>query len=156
MKVHEYTRIENKLELKSRNAGDRLSWFEHEGVVVVRTKRSHGNKDLPQHLIRQQLKLNESQFSDLITCSLRKEDYIAILIAKGLIVPKKVPMSQQKYYGVECKNPICHNGVILGEYMAKPKTKGDAITFIKMKAGKLTCSKCGETRDYDQDDLREF
>lgn len=88
MKVHEYTRIENKLELKTRNAGDRLSWFEHDGVTVLRTKRSHGNKDLPEHLIRQQLKLNERQFSDLIGCSLTKPQYIAILTAKGVIVPK--------------------------------------------------------------------
>ena len=89
MKVHEYTIIENKLGLKSRNSGDRLSWFEHEGVTVVRTKRSHGNKDLPEHLIRQQLKLNENQFSNLIGCSLTKDDYIAILTAKGLITPRR-------------------------------------------------------------------
>jgi len=87
MKVHEYTKIEIKLGLKSRNAGDRLSWFEHEGVVIVRTKRSHGNKDLPEHLIRQQLKLNERQFSDLIDCPLTREGYIEILTTKGLIKP---------------------------------------------------------------------
>lgn len=90
MKVHEYTKIETKLGLKSRNSGDRLSWFEHEGVVVVRTKRSHGNKDLPEHLIRQQLKLNERQFSDLIGCSLTKQEYVAILTARGLIIPAPV------------------------------------------------------------------
>ena len=88
MKVHEYTKIENKLGLKSRNAGDRLSWFEHNGVVVVRTKRSHGNKDLPEHLIRQQLKLNEHQFSELISCSLTKQGYVDILTAKGVIAPQ--------------------------------------------------------------------
>ncbi len=88
MKVHEYTKIENKLDLKTRNAGDRLSWFEHNGVVVVRTKRSHGNKDLPEHLIRQQLKLNERQFSDLIGCSLTRDDYVSILTEKGLIAKK--------------------------------------------------------------------
>jgi hypothetical protein len=89
MKVHEYAKIENKLNLKSRNAGDRLSWFVHDGVAVVRTKRSHGNKDLPHHLIRQQLKLNESQFADLIGCSLTKDDYVAILTAKGIITKRK-------------------------------------------------------------------
>jgi hypothetical protein len=90
MKVHEYSKIENKLHLRTRNAGDRLSWFEHEGQLVVYTKRSHGNKDLPEHLIRQQLKLNEQQFSELIGCTLKKEGYIAILEAKGLITVKKV------------------------------------------------------------------
>ncbi len=95
MKVHEYTKIENKLHLKTRNAGDRLSWFEHEGVVVVRTKRSHGNKDLPEHLIRQQLKLNERQFSDLIDCSLTRDGYVSILTEKGLIAKKpKAPAGE--------------------------------------------------------------
>jgi len=89
MKVHEYGKIENKLGLRTRNSGDRLSWFEYEGKAVVYTKRSHGNKDLPEHLIRQQLKLNETQFSELIGCTLTKEAYVAILTAKGLIVPKK-------------------------------------------------------------------
>lgn len=96
MKVHEYTKIETKLGLKSRNAGDRLSWFEHEGVVVVRTKRSHGNKDLPEHLIRQQLKLNERQFSDLIDCPLTKEGYIDILTKKGIIKPAPVNVPDPK------------------------------------------------------------
>jgi len=85
MKAHEFTKIENKLGLKTRNAGDRLAWFEHDGVVVVRTKRSHGNKDLPENLIRQQLKLNETQFSGLISCSVNRSDYIEILRAKKII-----------------------------------------------------------------------
>lgn len=85
MKVHEFTRIDNKLGLKARNSGDRLAWFEHEGVVVVRTKRSHGNKDLPENQMRQQLKLNEDQFSGLVSCSVSREDYIAILRAKRII-----------------------------------------------------------------------
>ena len=85
MKVHEFTKLENKLALKTRNARDRLAWFEHNGVVVVRTKRSHGNKDLPENLIRQQLKVNESQFSGLISCTVSRDDYIRILTEKGLI-----------------------------------------------------------------------
>ena len=86
MKVHEFTKLENKLGLKTRNAGDRLAWFEYEGVVVVRTKRSHGNKDLPENLIRQQLKLNETQFAGLISCSVSRDDYVEILRSKRLIV----------------------------------------------------------------------
>ncbi len=85
MKVHEFRKLENKLELKTRNSGDRLAWFEHNGTVVVRTKRSHGNKDLPANLIRQQLKVNESQFSGLLSCSVSREQYIQILTDKGLI-----------------------------------------------------------------------
>jgi hypothetical protein len=88
MKVHEFARLESKLGLKTRNSGDRLAWFEYGGQVVVRTKRSHGNKDLPEHLIRQQLKVSQVQFSGLISCALSLDDYVEILKAKGLI---KVP-----------------------------------------------------------------
>ncbi len=85
MKVHEFNRLESKLKLKVRNARDRLAWFEHDGKVITRTKRSHGNKDLPSHLLRQQLKLNEQQFAGIIACSLQLSDYIKILQDKGLI-----------------------------------------------------------------------
>ena len=85
MKAHEFERIVNKLNLKVRNAGDRLAWFEYEGKVITRTKRSHGSGDLPVHLIRQQLKLNESQFSNLVGCSLGLQDYVNILKSKGMV-----------------------------------------------------------------------
>jgi hypothetical protein len=85
MKVHEFGRLENKLNLKTRNSGDRLAWFEYDGKVIVRTKRSHGNKDLPANLIRQQLKVNEQEFAGLISCSLSLQDYVEILKTKGLI-----------------------------------------------------------------------
>ncbi|MGP8246809.1 MAG: hypothetical protein ACLQVN_20110 [Bryobacteraceae bacterium] len=85
MKVHEFERIVTKLQLKVRNSGDRLAWFEYEGKTVVRTKRSHGSGELPGHLIRQQLKLNEGQLADLIECHFGIEDYISVLKSKGLI-----------------------------------------------------------------------
>lgn len=91
MKVHEFTRLESKLKLKTRNAGDRLAWFEYGGKVITRTKRSHGNKDLPANLIRQQLKVNEQQFSGLISCVLQLEDYVKILQEKGLIETEGPP-----------------------------------------------------------------
>jgi len=97
MKVHEFSKLETKLQLRTRNSGDRLAWFEHEGKVITRTKRSHGNKDLPEHLIRQQLKLNEQQFSGLISCSVTHDDYVEILTKKGLIVPSEaVKPSEEK------------------------------------------------------------
>jgi hypothetical protein len=87
MKVHEFTRLENKLDLKIRNAGDRLAWFIHDGKAVTFTKRSHGNKDLPENLIRQQLKVNESQFAGLISCHVSRDQYVDILKSKN-IIPK--------------------------------------------------------------------
>lgn len=89
MKVHEFETIVHKLELKVRNSRDRLAWFEHEGKVITRTRRSHGHGDLPAHLIRQQLKLNEQELSGIIGCSLYRRDYIEILRKKGLISPAK-------------------------------------------------------------------
>src|SRR5579863_8673050 len=82
---HEFDRLDNKLGLRTRNAGDRLAWFEYDGKAIVRTKRSLGNKDLPEHLIRQQLKVNEKQFAGLIYCDVSLDDYVRILRTKGLI-----------------------------------------------------------------------
>lgn len=87
MKAHEFEKIVNKLSLKVRNSRDRLAWFEHEGRTVVRTKRSHGNKEAPEHLIRQQLKVNEEQLAGLISCAVSRDDYINILVQKKIISP---------------------------------------------------------------------
>ncbi len=85
MKVHEFDRLESKLKLKVRNARDRLAWFEYDGKVITRTKRSHGSKELPSHLIRQQLKLTQDQLSGILSCALGHLEYVAILKQKGLI-----------------------------------------------------------------------
>lgn len=86
MKVWEFDRIISKFEFKTRDSGDLLAWLEHDGKVVVRTRRSKGSGDLPmQHSIRQQLKLNESQLRDAISCSLGKPGYLEILRSKGLL-----------------------------------------------------------------------
>ncbi len=86
MKVHEFEKIVNKLGMETRNSRDRHAWFVHNGVTITRTRRSQGNsKFLPEHKIRTQLKVNESQFSGLISCSVSKQDYINILTEKGLI-----------------------------------------------------------------------
>ncbi len=85
MKTHEFEQIVSKLGLKTRNSGDRLAWFVYEGKTVVRTKRSHGNKDQPGDKIRQQLKVNEEQLAGLISCSVSRDDYIKILKSKQII-----------------------------------------------------------------------
>jgi len=93
MKVHEFEILVKKLQLQTRNSYDRLAWFEHEGKVITRTRRSHGHGDLPEHLIRQQLKVNQKEFSGLIKCTLYRDDYVRILTEKGLIAPKKATAS---------------------------------------------------------------
>lgn len=87
IKVHEFDRIVSKLDMKVRDSGDLLAWFEYEGKVITRTRRSKKRSgDLPMsHSIRQQLKLNEQQLSQLIGCTLSRDDYTEILRAKGLI-----------------------------------------------------------------------
>jgi hypothetical protein len=94
IKVHEFEKIVNKLGLKVRNSGDRLAWFEYNGQTVVRTKRSHGNKEQPGNMIRQQLKLNEKQLAGLISCKVTLEAYVEILKSKGIIAPQVSPASQ--------------------------------------------------------------
>ncbi|MGA7220169.1 MAG: hypothetical protein WBX38_17770 [Candidatus Sulfotelmatobacter sp.] len=89
MKVHEFEKIVTKLGMHTRDTHDRLAWLVHDGVTVVRTRRSQGNsKYLPEHLIRQQLKINEEQFAGLISCNVSKEEYLKILTAKGVIAKK--------------------------------------------------------------------
>jgi hypothetical protein len=56
------------------------------GVIVARTKRSHGRGKLDgqiPHFIRQKMYLNPSQFSDAYNCPMKKSDYLAILREKG-------------------------------------------------------------------------
>lgn len=92
MKVHEFETIVNKLKMETRNSSDRLAWLVHNGVTVVRTRRSHGNnKYMPEHQIRQQLKVNESQFAGLLSCTVDKDAYIKILTDKGIIPSNQPP-----------------------------------------------------------------
>jgi hypothetical protein len=86
MKVHEFERLVNKLQLKVRDSRDRIAWFEYEGRVITRTKRSHGKGfDLPANLIRQQLKVSGTEFAGLIQCRLGLADYVNILRSKKLL-----------------------------------------------------------------------
>ena len=86
MNAHEFDRIIGKLEMATRQGRDLLAWFEYDGKVITRTKRSKGSGDVPmQHSIRQQLKLNEDQLREAIGCSLTRDGYVEILREKGLL-----------------------------------------------------------------------
>lgn len=87
-KAHEIDRIITKLGMETRDTKDRHAWLVHNGVTVVRTRRSLGKgKYVPADKIRCQLKVNEDQFRGLISCSVSKPDYLKILTEKG-IIPK--------------------------------------------------------------------
>jgi hypothetical protein len=90
IKARDFEHIVQKFQLRTRNAGDRLAWFEYEGKVITRTRRSHGSGDLPfSDKIRVQLGLNEEEFREAIQCHLSRDDYIEILRRKGKIPPTK-------------------------------------------------------------------
>lgn len=59
-------------------------------------------------------------------------------------------------FGVQCKNSKCQFAIMLGDSVSRPKTDDEAISFISIKAGRLTCPACGQTHDYSQSDLRVF
>lgn len=86
LKAKDFERIVRKLDLRTRNRGDRHAWFEHEGKTITRTKRSNKAGDLPfAHAIRQQLKLTEDELRDLVACPLDRDGYVTILRRQGLI-----------------------------------------------------------------------
>ena len=91
MKTHEFETIVKKLGLRTRNSGDRLAWFDYNGQTVVRTKRSHGNKEQPGDKIRQQLKVNEGELAGLISCDVTLDQYVEILKSKGVIAKDPEP-----------------------------------------------------------------
>jgi hypothetical protein len=86
IKAQEFDRIVKKLGLQTRKGKDLLAWFEHEGRMITRTRRSHGSGDLPmQRSIPKQLMLTEQQVRDVIKCKLDRDAYIDILRGKGLL-----------------------------------------------------------------------
>jgi len=87
IKAKHFDILVSKLGLTTRNSGDRLAWFEYQGKKIVHTRCSHKKgQDLPfQHSIRQQLKLKEDQFRQVIACEIGRDEYIEILKGKGLI-----------------------------------------------------------------------
>lgn len=86
MNANEFDRVIKKLEMETRDTTHYHAWLVHNGITVVRTKRSHGNnKYLPEHMIRKQLHLNQVQFTGLYSCTVSKADYIKILTDKGVI-----------------------------------------------------------------------
>lgn len=84
----EVDRAWDKLGMEIKQTNDRHAIFRYEGRFILRTKRSFGSGKLtgkiPQ-LIRQQLRLNEQQFGELISCPLDRNGYIEILREKGLL-----------------------------------------------------------------------
>ena len=86
IKAHQFEHIISKLQMTSRNAGDRLVWFEYEGKIITRSRRSHGSGDLPfQKSMPKQLGLTPDEFRQAAACKLSRDEYIEILRRKGYL-----------------------------------------------------------------------
>ena len=85
MTSKEFDTISTKLGMETRDGDHRFAVLRYEGKVVIRTKRSHGHKNQPAHLIRNQLKVNEEQFRGLHQCWFGKDDYIKALKERNII-----------------------------------------------------------------------
>lgn len=88
MKVTEALRAFEKLEMDIREGRDTLAFFRWEGTIILWSKVPHKRGELKgrlSDLIRQQLKLNEQQFRDLVKCQIWRDEYVEILKTKGLL-----------------------------------------------------------------------
>lgn len=86
IKDREFDLLIRKFGFETRQGDHFFAWFEYDGKVILRTKRSHKRGDLPmQDVIRQQMKLNDNQLREAIACSLGRLEYIDLLRSKGLI-----------------------------------------------------------------------
>ena len=87
IRARDFDLLIRKFGFQTRGSGDLLAWFEHEGKVVVRTKRSHTRgRDLPfQHNIRQQMKLNEEELARALRCDIDRDGYVSLLRRKGVL-----------------------------------------------------------------------
>jgi hypothetical protein len=85
VKAHEFDRIVQKFGMQSRHGRDLWAWFEYDGRVITRTRRSKGTGDLPFRLIRKQLALDEDQLRAAINCTLDRAGYVEVLRGKGLL-----------------------------------------------------------------------
>jgi hypothetical protein len=81
----DFDAIAGKLEMEIRDGDHRFALLRHDGRVVIRTKRSHGSKSQPTHLIRKQLKVDEVQLQGLVKCWLTKSEYLEVLRKKQII-----------------------------------------------------------------------
>ena len=73
--------------------GDHNYFFYHSKAgkkTIVRTKTSHGAKDIDDNLLAQmakQCKLSNRDFGLLVDCPLSRDDYEAKLVAQGTVAP---------------------------------------------------------------------
>jgi hypothetical protein len=88
LKGQDIDRAWQKLGFSIKTTGDIHAKLYIGGKLILRTKRSMGSGKLEgniPHFIRQQMKLNESQFARAVECPLTREEYVEILRGKQLL-----------------------------------------------------------------------
>ncbi len=89
IKLREAERVLGKLGFVPAGKKHHIIWqYYHNGKYVLKTRHSKGRGEMPGKVadkFRTQLKLNEKQMRDAIRCPFEQEDYIEVLIEKGLI-----------------------------------------------------------------------
>ena len=85
--AREFDGLTRNFGFETRHGRDLHAWLTVNGKIVVRTRRSKKSSgDLPMfHSIRQQLKLNDRQLRDAISCTLDRDSYVEILRSKGVL-----------------------------------------------------------------------
>lgn len=90
MKVKEVLRALDKLGMEIREGRDTIALFRWEGRIILSTKVPHKRGELKgklPHFIRQQLRLTQEEFRELLACPLGRSEYVEILRRKGLLPP---------------------------------------------------------------------
>lgn len=86
LKVKQVERIYEKLGMEVTKTHHKLAIFRYNGKLILKTRLSNGSGDAKAiDKIRQEFKLNETDFSNLRDCPLSKEGYVEILKRKGYI-----------------------------------------------------------------------
>jgi len=77
-----------KLQLDVESSHHKTATFYYKGHAILRTRVSHGRGDIPPIIVAKmhsQLKVTEEQMHRLVNCSMSYEEYITLLVTKGLI-----------------------------------------------------------------------
>lgn len=88
LKVREARKVFEKLGMKIKERRDTIASLYYEGQLVIRTKVPHKSCELKgklPHYVRQQLRVNEIQFSGIKDCTIERDGYIRILAEKGIV-----------------------------------------------------------------------
>ena len=80
--------LNNKLEIAFGSGKELTGWFIYKSIKVTRVSIPKGRDHLTkgtQKAIRESLRLNSSEFDDLMDCPLRYDEYVDLLKNRGYI-----------------------------------------------------------------------